>query len=261
MGFFDKKELLCVICVGKVKIFSLFEIADGLLCGDCGKKCGYTLATITKKKTLSDVKIDMESNLANKQLLENFNPTRTIGTYLEIDEEKKQWIVPNNKGGKKKKDLNVKVYQFSDIVSFELLENGETITKGGLGAAIAGDLLFGGIGAVVGGITGKKKSQAVCNNMQIKITVKNISKPTVYLNFFDAPLKKDGFIYKGYYKVAQEVLSLLQLMCESEQKPTETNQIPQLSEADEILKFKNLLDSGIITQDEFEAKKKQLLGI
>ncbi len=33
------------------------------------------------------------------------------------------------------------------------------------------------------------------------------------------------------------------------------------SEADEILKFKELLDKGIITQEEFDAKKKQLLGL
>lgn len=32
------------------------------------------------------------------------------------------------------------------------------------------------------------------------------------------------------------------------------------SAADEILKFKALLDQGIITQEEFDAKKKQLLG-
>mgnify|MGYP000205362915 FL=1 len=32
------------------------------------------------------------------------------------------------------------------------------------------------------------------------------------------------------------------------------------SAADEILKFKNLLDAGIITQEEFEKKKQQLLG-
>ena len=33
------------------------------------------------------------------------------------------------------------------------------------------------------------------------------------------------------------------------------------SSADEIVKFKKLLDDGIITEEEFEAKKKQLLGI
>lgn len=34
-----------------------------------------------------------------------------------------------------------------------------------------------------------------------------------------------------------------------------------VSSADEIKKFKDLLDSGVITQEEFDAKKKQLLGI
>jgi len=35
---------------------------------------------------------------------------------------------------------------------------------------------------------------------------------------------------------------------------------PQLSSADEILKFKQLLDAGVITQEEFDAKKRQLIG-
>ena len=37
--------------------------------------------------------------------------------------------------------------------------------------------------------------------------------------------------------------------------------IQQVSAADEIKKFKELLDDGIISQEEFDAKKKQLLGL
>ena len=33
------------------------------------------------------------------------------------------------------------------------------------------------------------------------------------------------------------------------------------SAADEIVKYKKLFDDGIITEDEFNAKKKQLLGL
>ena len=36
---------------------------------------------------------------------------------------------------------------------------------------------------------------------------------------------------------------------------------PQMSNADELAKFKSLLDSGVITQQEFDTKKKQLLGL
>ena len=37
-------------------------------------------------------------------------------------------------------------------------------------------------------------------------------------------------------------------------------EIPQ-SNADELRKYKELLDMGVITQEEFDAKKKQLLGL
>ena len=36
---------------------------------------------------------------------------------------------------------------------------------------------------------------------------------------------------------------------------------PSASNADELKKFKDLLDAGIISQEEFDAKKKQLLGL
>ncbi len=44
----------------------------------------------------------------------------------------------------------------------------------------------------------------------------------------------------------------------SKQSPTI---VQQTSSADELKKFKELLDSGIITQEEFDAKKKQLLSL
>lgn len=53
------------------------------------------------------------------------------------------------------------------------------------------------------------------------------------------------------------------LIIERQSKSNETiikQEIPQ-SNADELKKFKDLLDSGVITQEEFEAKKKQLLNI
>ncbi len=40
-----------------------------------------------------------------------------------------------------------------------------------------------------------------------------------------------------------------------------TTTIVKDSNADELKKFKNLLDEGVITQEEFQAKKKQLLGL
>lgn len=47
-----------------------------------------------------------------------------------------------------------------------------------------------------------------------------------------------------------------------ESKPIEIiKETQNLSNADELKKYKELLDMGIITQEEFDAKKKQLLGL
>lgn len=54
------------------------------------------------------------------------------------------------------------------------------------------------------------------------------------------------------------------LLIERQSKPTTTTPIKQevpQSNADELKKYKELLDSGIITQEEFDAKKKQLLRL
>ena len=37
--------------------------------------------------------------------------------------------------------------------------------------------------------------------------------------------------------------------------------VQQTSAADEIKKYKELMDAGIISPEEFDAKKKQLLGL
>lgn len=56
-------------------------------------------------------------------------------------------------------------------------------------------------------------------------------------------------VYKRSSKVANAPVAI------------KTNVVQANSNADELKKYKDLLDSGVITQEEFEAKKKQLLGL
>ena len=44
-------------------------------------------------------------------------------------------------------------------------------------------------------------------------------------------------------------------------KTTPVVSAPVTDEADQLKKYKDLLDAGAITQEEFDAKKKQLLGL
>lgn len=253
MGLFRKEE--CAICNKEVGLNRIHIANKECICGECFKKAGFDISTPIKSMTIEDVKAAMIAYEANTKEFSTFNATKKVGTFLQIDDNKKQWLIPVGK------NKIPRVYNYADIIDYELLEDGDTITKGGLGSAVAGGILFGGVGAIVGGATGKRKNKAVCNSLKIKITVKDISNPVVYITFINSETKKNGFIYKTIYNSAQECLSLLQLICDSQGTSYQNNDVTVASGADEILKYKNLLDSGIITQEEFEAKKKQLLGL
>ena len=155
------------------------------------------------------------------------------------------------------------VYSYSDIISFELLEDDETLISGGLGGALVGGILFGGVGAIVGGITGTKEVSSNCTNIRIKITVNKIANSAIYIIFNEKrEISKRSAEYKRLFAQAHECISMLQIVCDSQKyESSESQKENSMSAADEIVKYKKLLDDGILTQDEFDAKKKQLLGI
>ena len=59
---------------------------------------------------------------------------------------------------------------------------------------------------------------------------------------------------------AEDIVSVINDIIKNRQNHSETI-ISEQSSADEIKKFKDLLDADVITQEEFDAKKKQLLGL
>lgn len=67
----------------------------------------------------------------------------------------------------------------------------------------------------------------------------------------------DNIVISTFKKKGSEIVNAIHSAIDSLKKSNEES----TSSADEILKYKNLADSGIITQEEFEAKKKQLLGL
>ena len=68
-------------------------------------------------------------------------------------------------------------------------------------------------------------------------------------------------LVKNQKDVHSAMSKLLMERQQKETKGTVVENIIATSNADELKKFKELLDSGVITQDEFDEKKKQLLGL
>lgn len=65
------------------------------------------------------------------------------------------------------------------------------------------------------------------------------------------------FVIEATKKTAEEMINKINEL--QSNVINETTFVSNISQADEILKFKKLLNEGIITQDEFERKKQQLL--
>ena len=238
----------CAICGKPIGILSgKTEIADGFVCGSCLSGAGLTSFPNGKQYTAATL-----TDLLNtrKQLMSKFSITKKVTPTFAIDETNQLFIAEGN------------LFEYGNLLSFELLEDGETVTKGGLGRAVAGGLIFGGVGAIVGGITGSKKSKGLCKSMKIKLTVRNAHTDTVYINLITSETKTSSLIYKNAQNTAQSCLSALQIIADKNNSTHASQADSQsVSTADEILKYKQLLDMGAITQEEFNAKKKQLLEL
>ena len=258
---------ICAICKHGIGLFSSkIKIRnDEVICYNCYNKAGGISQTEKIKKMSSSEIVNYIKGLNKEEeqrleRIKSFKITRKVLNYIYIDENKRQWVVP--KGLYNPKIENSTIYSYEDITSFELLEDGASILQGGLGSAVAGGLLFGGVGAVVGGVTGGKKSNPTCTNLKIKITLKDIKKPTEYITFISSEVRKNTIEYKNKYNYAQEVMSMLQIIYEDvKAKALIKKAEPVINPVDELKKFKELLDCGAITQNEYDKKKEELLKL
>ncbi|MDM8100949.1 DUF4428 domain-containing protein [Oceanobacillus oncorhynchi] len=238
------------------------KLGDGsVVCNICLSKANLGVKQRFKLKQLNieDIRKGIAgSGEKGRELLE-FRATQKFGTAVHFDDTNEKLLIPASPFDPT--DYNTFI-NYKDIKIFELLEDGETVTSGGLGRALAGGALFGQTGAVVGAVTGGKKSKGVCTTMKIKLDLDNpddkYNAKIRYITFIRKPTKKNSQEYLQAVEYAQQSISKLQLICDEHKQEKQPNNI---NETEKILEYKNLLDQGIITEEEFAVKKKELLGL
>ncbi len=97
-------------------------------------------------------------------------------------------------------------YHFTDLISYELVENDNIVTSGGVGQALIAGAAFGGAGAIAGGITGKRVQKKQVESMYIKITLNNFDTPLITVPFITKKVKTTS---KEYLTALEEANSLL----------------------------------------------------
>ena len=258
------------ICAGCGKEMGMFngkvQVKDKeYFCNSCWEKAGFNtwgdLMDKPQMYTSKDILEMINGNKAHDFSIKDFVVTSDICPSAKFNDDTRQMILADHvfvyvtSDPQRKRPENYTMFSYDQIVSFELLENGESVASGGVGRAALGGVLFGGVGAVVGATTRSYKS--VCEELKIKVTVRNYKDPAFYIPLIVLQTNKSSSDYKEKMKMAQNILSKLQLItsADTQDKPATTDKF------EEIKKYKNLLDEGIISQEDFENKKKELLNL
>lgn len=245
----------CAVCNDKTNFLERRNISDKqVVCVDCFQKASQNLPVknLFKSNELTAEEIRDAIKKSDDRGIESydFDPSKNIGDIIAFDDKRKLLAISPK--------VKARIYKYDAINEFELLEDGETVSSGGLGRALIGGALFGGTGAIVGGITGKRKRKSKISSLRIKLSLNNIDTPIDYIDFLDKKTKKGSSVYKEAYENAQECLSILDMICKGRGKDKSESPI---SVTDEIIKFKELLDAGAITDEEYNKKKQELLDL
>ena len=234
---------ICPVCGGKLGLLNREKSADGLICATCSNffysKLGFRA---TKQPTAALA--DYWATLENRR--KAFKETDSIydgdALFVSIDKENRLFYF-GHRGGDKGPRM---IYSFDEIAGYESDVPDDltvTETKGGIGRAVIGAAVAGPVGAIVGAATAKTETR------------KGRSKENVSIRFV-LSLGESSLpttVYPG------GMTSFLKSCKASQEKPQAA--APAVSCADELLKFKQLLDMGAITEAEYNAKKAQLLGL
>lgn len=247
----------CAICNKTIGTFKPKHTTSDkrTICLKCIEEAGY--GTDTSMQAFQNIsRKSFDEILNHKEAYKNFTPSNNIANIIDIDTDQSKFRISTLSS-------MTDIYDLDSISSFEIVENGSAISSGGLGRAALGAVTFGGAGAIVGAVTGKKKTKSVIEQLLIKIMLNDLDNPVIYINLINKPVKQDSIEYSSAIRTADIILSSLDTvisqMNSADNQPDESNN--NVSAADEIRKYKELMDDGIISAEQFEVKKKELLNL
>ncbi len=114
------------------------------------------------------------------------------------------------------------IISYIEIINVEFVDNGDGGSHGSIGGAIAGGVLFGGIGALVGLSMG---SSGKCTLMQVRMQVNNITRPEIILNFITSEIARSDEKYKQAFLAAKDFCGLLNYAINNKNISNATNSI------------------------------------
>jgi hypothetical protein len=260
----------CIIC--KSPKDAIYKTSDGYyVCTSCAKRAlsinhyDYTSALNWDKFIKNHDSAFLKENLDLSQF-DYYAVNDKGGLDLEIFiNYKTQTIAVNDNafhitGGRPVEDFLIK---FSSIIKLETNDNTYEVTVGKKGhpiaRAIVGNALFGSTGAIVGAVSAR-------DTRQLKTKKDGYIFNIYYLSSTDNKTIRSFNLKLSTYEKALEFQRLFEKIVDfnseeaGNEKSDDAKTISSHDYIEELKQLKELLDSGIITNEEFENKKKQILN-
>lgn len=106
------------------------------------------------------------------------------------------------------KEISHRLIPASKIIATELREDGESILVTNRGSqaagALVGGVLFGGVGAAVGALSGKTTQKSNVRSLMVQVTVNDLATPLYEFEFLSHSVRKGDLQYKNAIQQARE---------------------------------------------------------
>ena len=200
-------------------------------------------------------------------------PDTVIVDFISADFSSQQWRLEKQTDGR--------VFGFDEIARYELVVDEETVacsstrSSGGVARALWGSVVAGDAGMILGASTAPTRTTTTYHkdvkSRKVRITTANPSVTTIEIDIPDdywsifgsmkrrfCMLKKNGErIDLNSEKVGIEIIALL----DGISKYCENRKKDEPDETEQLKKYKKMFEDGLITEEEYTAKKRAILGI
>ena len=250
-------------------ILLIFAIITPIWCYKTLKDKEKTIKMSLKREVKQTIKKELEEDKFREEF-GDFKIDKDIFVYsvtqlsrvrLLIDIDNKKFVFVF---GKKYS----KVYDFKNIINYEIYEDGNSVVKGSAGRALIGGAFFGVTGALIGS-SGKRKISNYCQSLKLLVRINDIEQPLLEIPFINTKTQKDGITYKNCLNSLQQICAYFEYMINNktieesaktlndsveERRNTQTK-----SKKEKLTELKELFEDGLITEEDFNNKKQDIL--
>ncbi len=279
MGLFSKQE--CVLCGGKAGMLTRVKLVNGdYICGDCRDRMSANVSGIgdmTLEEVEEQIRIKEEND---RRFNEEFNVTRRFDfdsrhPMMAVDDDTGEFAILTDK----KPDI----YSFDQVISYNVDLNTRALTeeerkkKPGSGSVlfdVVDFFLSDDFGTRFPDLPRCPRDRKVSSMyFDIHFGPNPFNTEKLHIDMMPGWLNSEGDIEKAYI-CANEMYQCLKEYKNGTRTASNEDSMDRAAfsggdqsvaaagdVAEQLKKMKELLDMGILTPEEFDAKKRQILGI